>query len=100
MRFRKDLLVKTGVRSVRPDVVFTRARVAVFVDGCFWHCCPIHGNKPRANHGYWGPKLERNVARDTAVTAALETNGWIVVRGWEHEEPAVIADRVEEAVLG
>ena len=59
-------------RVVRPDVVFTRARLAVFVDGCFWHCCPVHGNQPRANTDYWGPKLERNVHRDRAVDCALD----------------------------
>jgi DNA mismatch endonuclease (patch repair protein) len=83
---------------VRPDVVFTRARVAVFVDGCFWHCCPVHGNEPQANTGYWLPKLRRNIARDVSVNAALEKNGWTIVRGWEHEGPVAIADRVEAAV--
>lgn len=83
---------------MRPDVVFTRAKVAVFVDGCFWHCCPIHGTEPRANRTYWRPKLKRNVDRDVAVNMALKADGWIVIRGWEHEEPATIADRVEAAV--
>jgi DNA mismatch endonuclease (patch repair protein) len=97
-RFRKDLLLRVPGRSVRPDVVFTRARVAVFVDGCFWHCCPEHGTEPRRNTGYWGPKLARNVARDRAVDKALAADGWVVVRGWEHEPVGEIADRVEHSV--
>lgn len=98
LRFRKDLLLRVPGRSVRPDVVFTRARVAVFVDGCFWHCCPEHGNQPRRNSDYWRPKLARNVARDRAVDEALIASGWSVVRGWEHERPDQIADRVERAL--
>jgi DNA mismatch endonuclease (patch repair protein) len=84
-RFRKDLRVEaTGVR-VRPDIVFTRLRVAVFVDGCFWHACPDHSSPPRNNEWYWGPKLQRNVDRDRLVTDSLESAGWRVVRVWEHE---------------
>lgn len=95
LRFRKDLPVRVPGRVVRPDVVFTRARIAVFVDGCFWHACPLHGNQPRANTDYWRPKLARNVARDRAVDAALDAAGWRVLRGWEHEPAAEVADRVE-----
>lgn len=88
LRFRKHYAVKLSQRTVRPDVVFTRQRLAVFIDGCFWHACPIHGNEPRANADYWRPKLQRNVERDRAVDAALEDAGWQVVRVWEHETPA------------
>lgn len=98
LRFRKDFLLRAPGRSVRPDIVFTRARVAVFVDGCFWHCCPEHGTKPRSNSDYWGPKLARNVARDRAVDGALAADGWVVVRGWEHEPAGEIADRVVHSV--
>src|SRR4051812_41137052 len=84
LRFRKDHAIRTQARVVRPDVVFTRDRLAVFVDGCFWHCCPLHGNVPRANTAYWVPKLDRNVARDRAVDAALQGEGWTVLRAWEH----------------
>lgn len=97
LRFRVDLAIRTPARVVRPDVVFTRARLAVFVDGCFWHCCPEHGNVPRANSGYWRPKLERNVARDRAVDEALAHAGWRVLRAWEHEESADVAERVQRA---
>jgi DNA mismatch endonuclease, patch repair protein len=84
-RFRKDhrLDLASG-RRVRPDIVFTRRRVAVFVDGCFWHACPEHGSKPAVNQGYWNPKLQRNVERDRAADAALALAGWQVVRLWEH----------------
>lgn len=97
-RFRKDLPLRVPGRVVRPDITFPRARLAVFVDGCFWHSCPVHGSQPRANTDYWRPKLARNVARDRAVDAALTAAGWRVLRAWEHEPPAVIADRVEAAL--
>jgi DNA mismatch endonuclease (patch repair protein) len=84
-RYRKDYrLDLTGAR-VRPDIAFTARRVAVFVDGCFWHCCPEHGTQPAANTWYWQPKLARNVERDRAADAALAEAGWSVVRVWEHE---------------
>jgi len=69
----------------RPDIAFTRSRVAVFCDGCFWHGCPTHGVKPKANSDFWAAKLAKNRARDQAVTAALEADGWTVMRFWEHE---------------
>lgn len=94
LRFRKDLPLKLGDRVVRPDVVFTRVRLAVFLDGCFWHRCPEHGNVPRANGSYWGPKLERNVARDRAVDDALAAAGWRVLRAWEHEDIEDVAAAV------
>jgi len=84
-RYRKDYrLDLDGGRRVRPDIAFTARKVAVFVDGCFWHACPEHGSKPRANEWYWGPKLLRNVERDRINDAALILAGWTVVRLWEH----------------
>ena len=67
-RFRVDLPVEADRRRVRPDIVFTRRRVAVFVDGCFWHACPEHGQQPSANSSYWKPKLRRKEERDQADT--------------------------------
>jgi len=95
-RFRKDLRLDLGdgVR-VRPDIAFTARRVAVFVDGCFWHACPDHGGKPSVNESYWGPKLLRNVERDRIADHALASAGWRVVRVWEHE---ALADAVAEVV--
>lgn len=79
----------------RPDLAFTRARVAVFVDGCFWHRCPSHGTMPRNNRDWWQAKLDRNVARDRATDAALTDLGWTVLHVWEHEALDSSADRVE-----
>jgi DNA mismatch endonuclease, patch repair protein len=93
-RFRKDHAVTLTGMSVRPDIVFTRARVAVFVDGCFWHRCPQHATDPKANSDYWGPKLRANVERDRLVDRVLTAAGWTVLRIWEHEDAADAADRV------
>jgi DNA mismatch endonuclease (patch repair protein) len=99
-RFRKRLTIKlTGRRWTQPDICFTRARVAVFVDGCFWHRCPDHGVSPQANSSYWGPKLDRNVARDRDTDIQLAALGWVVVRAWEHEHPELVADRVEAVLV-
>ncbi len=95
LRFRVDLPVRpSGHRVIRPDVVFPRRRVAIYVDGCFWHGCPIHGTQPRTNAGYWRAKIVENQERDRRITAALEADGWTVIRFWEHEDPAEIAARV------
>jgi DNA mismatch endonuclease (patch repair protein) len=80
------------------DVVFTRARVAVFVDGCFWHGCPQHGTSPKANGEWWAAKLEANRERDLDTNVRLAEAGWTAVRVWEHEDPAAAAQRVFEAV--
>ncbi len=99
-RFRKDhRLDLDGGARVRPDIAFTARKVAVFVDGCFWHACPDHGSKPSVNQGYWTPKLARNVARDRAADAALELAGWQVIRLWEHV-PLGDAVAVVAAALG
>jgi DNA mismatch endonuclease (patch repair protein) len=84
-RYRKDFrLDLASGKRVRPDIAFTARKVAVFVDGCFWHACPEHGSKPKANEWYWSPKLIKNVERDRINDAALILAGWIVVRLWEH----------------
>jgi DNA mismatch endonuclease, patch repair protein len=97
-RFRKHYAIKLPERTVRPDIVFRRTKLAVFIDGCFWHCCPVHGNAPRVNTTYWQPKLARNVARDRAVDAALHAAGWRVLRVWEHQAPADVAADVATAL--
>lgn len=97
-RYRVDYPIVVGNVRVRPDLVFTRQRVAVFVDGCFFHSCPEHGNQPRVNVGYWRPKLARNVQRDQLVTAALKSDGWSVVRVWEHEDAALAAAGIAEII--
>lgn len=98
LRFRKDFLVSVGGLRVRPDVVFTRRKLAVFVDGCFWHSCPQHGSIPNRNRGYWLPKLATNVERDRRVDAALRASGWSVERLWEHEDAMSAAHRIDAAV--
>ncbi len=98
-RFRKDLRVVADGVAVRPDVVFPRRRVAIFLDGCFWHACPEHGTQPRSNDWYWAPKLARNVERDRRQTSALERAGWRVLRVWEHEPVDQAVARAEELLL-
>src|SRR4051794_25177122 len=86
LRFRVDYAIRVdGAIIARPDVVFTRARVAVFVDGCYWHGCPEHFVEPRSNRDYWLPKIEGNRRRDHEATARLTEAGWVVIRLWEHE---------------
>ncbi|WP_255632281.1 very short patch repair endonuclease [Amycolatopsis sp. TNS106] len=98
-RYRKDhrLDLPTGVR-VRPDIVFIRRKIAVFVDGCFWHVCPEHGREPTRNEWYWTPKLRRNIERDRLADTALADAGWRVVRIWEHEDVQIAVDKVRKVV--
>lgn len=97
-RYRCDFRIVADGVPTRPDIAFTRAQVAVFVDGCFWHSCPTHGAMPRSNVGYWGPKLARTRARDVASTQALEAAGWRVIRIWEHTSTEDAFSAVLEAV--
>jgi DNA mismatch endonuclease, patch repair protein len=97
LRYRVDRRPLKALPS-RADLVFGPAKVAVYVDGCFWHSCPEHGTMPRANEAFWQEKLARNQERDAAVNEALPAAGWTVIRIWEHEEIALAADRVEAAV--
>lgn len=85
-------LIPGSTRSV--DIVFPRARLAVFVDGCFWHACPIHGTKPKANAEWWREKLGQNKERDRDSNKRLHELGWQVLRIWEHEDPRRAADRI------
>ena len=80
------------------DIAFTRAKVAVFMDGCFWHGCPDHATHPKSNAEWWRQKLDRNMARDIETTEHLVAAGWTVLRFWEHEVPTRVADLVAEAV--
>lgn len=97
-RFRKDYRLDLGEARVRPDIVFTAKKVAVFVDGCFWHVCPIHGRQPSVNEWYWGPKLQRNMERDRQADRALEAAGWTVVRVWEHEPVSIAIELIQRAI--
>jgi DNA mismatch endonuclease (patch repair protein) len=92
-RYRVDYRPTQTVRS-RADIVFTKQRVAVFIDGCFWHGCPEHATHPKANADYWLPKLKRNKERDAKVTAVLAGLGWSVLRFWEHQPPSQVANDI------
>jgi DNA mismatch endonuclease (patch repair protein) len=85
-------------RRLRADLVFTRARVAVFVDGCFWHGCPQHHTVAKSNADFWAAKMSTNRARDERVNATLSAAGWTVLRFWEHERPELVAETVRAAV--
>jgi len=98
LRFRTDLKIGSGRSAPRPDIALTRARVAVFMDGCFWHGCPEHGVQPTVNSRHWSAKLARNRERDTANTAALEAEGWRVIRVWEHDDSESATTLIEKAV--
>jgi DNA mismatch endonuclease, patch repair protein len=97
LRYRLHRRPVRGLRCT-PDIVFVGARVAVFVDGCFWHRCPVHGTDPKANGDWWARKLDANVARDRRNDQALRAHGWSVIRVWEHEAPDTAADRVAAVV--
>lgn len=92
LRYRVDYDKVPG----RPDIALTRAKIAVFVDGCFWHGCPLHVTYPQNNHEWWVAKLARNRERDLAVTRRLQELGWTVLRYWTHDEIDEMADEVED----
>lgn len=97
LRYRVDFAPLPGIRR-RADIVFTRARVALFVDGCFWHGCPVHATSPKRNSDYWGPKLAKNIERDRDTDRELEEAGWTVLRFWEHEAFGDVADAIASAL--
>ena len=92
LRFRVNLRGLPGT----PDIAFTRAKIAVFVDGCFWHRCPEHGVLPKANRDWWREKLDRNVERDRRKDGELEELGWLSIHVWEHDDPSTVADGIEQ----
>ena len=99
LRYRVDARPIPAARY-SADMIFTRARVAVFVDGCFWHGCAEHYRAPASNTTYWAGKVTRNRERDLLADEALRAAGWTVVRVWEHEAPESAARRIEAAVRG
>ena len=96
-RYLVDRVVIPGLRR-RADILFPSARVAVFVDGCFWHSCPLHGSLPKTNPTWWRKKLAANKLRDDDTNRVLEEAGWIALRFWEHEDPVRAADVVIRAI--
>jgi DNA mismatch endonuclease (patch repair protein) len=97
LRYRVDTRPIPAFRHTA-DIVFTKARLAVFIDGCWWHGCPEHHRPPRRNSDYWHAKIEGNRDRDRRVTDQLESAGWRVVRVWEHQDPAEVAAQIEHLV--
>lgn len=97
-RYRVDYAPDPSRRRRRADIVFLKLRIAVYIDGCFWHGCPEHYVPPKSNTEYWQPKIARNRARDAQTTDSLRSLGWTVLRHWEHEGAATIADAVADEV--
>ena len=96
LRYRVDVPPIGGRR--RADIVFTRAKTAIFIDGCYWHGCPEHATLPKSNTSYWLPKLKRNIERDRETDARLRESGWTVRRFWEHEPPDQVAQTIVDAL--
>jgi DNA mismatch endonuclease (patch repair protein) len=84
----------------RADLVFTRVKIAVFVDGCYWHRCPAHATSPKSHADYRGAKIARNRERDVGTNQRLSAAGWLASRAWEHDDPAVVVARIVDAVRG
>jgi DNA mismatch endonuclease (patch repair protein) len=97
LRYRIHQRPLPGLRR-EADIVFRRAKVAVFVDGCFWHGCPLHSTQPKRNNDFWVAKIEGNSARDRATDEALREAGWLPVRVWEHVSPDEAAATVRQIV--
>lgn len=98
LRYRVDYAPLQNLRRYRADLVFTRAKVAVFIDGCFWHGCPQHHTQPKTNAQFWTTKVTTNRARDLKVTDLFHDAGWTVLRFWEHDDPRAVALEIERQV--
>jgi DNA mismatch endonuclease, patch repair protein len=97
LRYRVDTSPIPNLRR-RADIVFKSARVSVFVDGCFWHGCRVHGTWPKKNARWWREKIEANKARDRDTNRVLASTGWAVVRAWTHQDMSAVAERVARVV--
>lgn len=93
VRYRIDTSPEPGLRC-KADLVWRGLRLAVFIDGCFWHGCPEHATRPKANEAWWAHKLDANVQRDRRTDTELTSRGWTVMRFWEHEQPTTVADAI------
>lgn len=98
LRYRVDHPPLADYKRLRADVVFRRERVAVFVDGCFWHGCPEHHRPAVTNAEFWSTKIEGNRRRDTQTDELLDQAGWFVMRFWEHESPDNVASRIIDEI--
>jgi DNA mismatch endonuclease (patch repair protein) len=97
LRYRVHRAVPSSPRRTI-DIAFPTERLAVFIDGCYWHGCPVHGKTPTTNSDWWRQKIGSNVARDLETNEVLESHGWTVVRRWEHEDPVIVAEQVADTV--
>lgn len=97
VRYRIDVAPEPGMRC-KADLLWRGLRLAVFIDGCFWHGCPDHATRPKANEAWWADKLDGNERRDRRTDLDLERLGWTVLRFWEHEEPSTVADAICSAL--
>lgn len=97
MRYRVNMRPERDIRRTA-DMVFSGPRVAVFIDGCFWHGCKAHYTRPTSNAAYWSQKVERNRQRDFETNILLRQHGWTILRFWEHEDPVAVADAIEAIV--
>lgn len=93
LRYRVDTKPLAGLNR-RADLAFARAKVAVMIDGCYWHGCPEHGTRSQTNADYWRSKIARNIERDRETDSLLNAAGWTVIRAWEHEDPPSVRDRI------
>ena len=105
----RKMLYARGLRGYRvhydlpgkPDIVFTKKRIAIFIDGCYWHKCPICFKEPQTNYEFWMNKINSNVKRDKEVNSRLKSDGWIVLRFWEHQvrkEPEEVINKIAEVL--
>ncbi|WP_281504711.1 very short patch repair endonuclease [Williamsia sp. DF01-3] len=99
VRFRTDVKLERDLRT-RADIAWRRLKLAIFIDGCFWHGCPEHATRPAANAEWWAVKLDGNIARDRRTDAILADRGWTVLRFWEHQAPADVADAIVAVLRG
>lgn len=98
LRFRTDVKLESDLRT-RADIAWSGLKLAIFIDGCFWHGCPEHATRPIANQQWWAQKLDANIARDRRTDAELERRGWTVRRYWEHQPPESVARDIAQVKM-
>lgn len=98
VRFRVDVKLESDLRT-RADLAWRGRKLAVFIDGCFWHGCPLHSTQPKANSHWWRAKIASNVDRDRRADETLTDRGWRVLRFWEHEDPETVVAAIRAALV-